>query len=48
MMAFVVVACLMALSLGFFAGFIVGIWAHVTASGRAAREQVLGEMGGGE
>lgn len=44
-MAFAVVACLVALSLGFFAGFVVGLWAHVTASGRAARARILGTEG---
>ena len=47
-MAFAVVACLLALSLGFFAGFVVGIWAHVTANGRAAQARVIGEMEDGE
>ena len=41
-MAFAVVACLVAMSLGFFAGFVVGLWAHVTASGRAARARAFG------
>lgn len=44
-MAFAVVACLIALSLGFFAGFVVGIWAHVTATGRAARARAFGAEG---